>query len=618
MKAAFFLLIAVATTHADAPASDAQSVRRDEMLRLQLAKPYPHDGCWHYENFALAAYWLNQRTAEADRAILAEREKEFPDSLKNNDFHWHAYLLERIYFLFSRSSKHFPGRMSPEAEAALLDMLWQWAGPRCRLDMAAPERDTWGWGSENHHAQAWSSFWGAAQIFSNYPDYKNRRYADGATPDQMRAAFDGYFKRFANMRAAKGLLWEINSGYNKYTLGGWYNMADFAEDPALKRQMSMLLDLFWADWAIEQIDGVRGGSRHRSYPGVDSTTASNMQGIAWFHFGLGPAKSQHPSAMCAATTFWRPPEVVSDLALDVAERGDYEYTSRRLGLDTPRKDGEPLPNYVGDPAHPFFSPQGVHRLNPDGGGLLRYSWCTPDFVIGTSMVESRPCSDWIAGSSQNRWEGVIFGGHPTARIFAQCLQPKRGSFYNADWSVQKHGSLIVQRLKTAKAKGQRIWFDASLRRVERDGWVFAEAPRAFAAVRVVDGKAEWEADSVEQHRGGKGRTDAGVWLQCANEFSPVILEVVKKTDCKDFDDFQRQTLGNKLQWEKNRLDYSSRLNGANLTLFADYSRPPQIDGRPVNYAPKRVYDSPFLQSDFGSGIITICKGTKKLVLDFNR
>ena len=606
-----------------APPSDARAViagadtRRDAVMRMQLAAAYPPNGCWHYEDFALAAYWLNERTAEADKAILAEREKEFPASLKDGDFHWHAYILERIYFLFSRASKHFPGRMRAEAETALLDMLWQWAGPRCRLEMTLPERDGWQWGSENHHAQAWASFWGAAQIFAQHADYKNRRYADGTLPAQMAAAFSDYFKRFARERAAQGLLVECNSGYNKYTLGGWYNLADFADDPVLRRRFAMLLDLFWADWATEQINGVRGGSRHRCYPGVDSTSGSGMDGLAWFHFGLGRGKSQHPSHMCGATTFWRPSPVVADLALDVAGRGVYEYISRRPGRAQQRKDGAPLPNYVSDPAHPFFVPQGIYQLQPEGGGLLRYSYCTPDFIMGTSMVEARPKEDWTAISSQNRWEGVIFAGHPTTRIFVQPLTPKRGSVYNANWSAQMRGVLIVQRLKTSNAQGQRVWFDASLRRAERDGWIFTEAPRAFAAVRVVNGPSVWEPDTVEQHRNKKGATDTGEWLKCNDEFSPVIIEIARKTDGRNFAEFQAVILDNPLKWENRRLDYTSRLNKTTLTFFADYSRPPLVDGAPANYAPPKVYDSPFIQSDFGSGVVTIRKDGRKLVLDFN-
>jgi hypothetical protein len=590
--------------------------RCEAVLRLQLAKPYPPNGCWRHQDFALAAYWLNERTTEADRAILAEHAKEFPESLKKGDGHWNAYILERIYFLFGHASKHFPGRMSAAAEAALLDMLWQWAGPRCRLEMTLPSRDGWRWGSENHHAQAWSGFWGAAQIFAQHTDYKNRRYADGTTPAQMVVAFNEYYKRFARNTAAAGLLVECNSAYNKYTLGGWYNMADFADDRELRHRMAMLLDLYWADWAIEEIDGVRGGSRHRCYPGANSTSGTSMEGLAWYHFGLGSANSQHPGHMCGATTFWRPSPLVVELARDAAGRGVYEYISRRPGLAATRKTEVPPPNFVTESKHPFFERQGVYALRPEGGGLLRYSYCTPDFVMGTSMVDARNQKDWTAISSQNRWEGVIFAGHSTARIFTQPLQPQRGSVYNAEWSVQKRGVLIVQRLKTSNAKGQRVWFDASLKPVERDGWVFAEAPQAYAAVRVVNGEKSWEADAVEQHHERKGCTDGGQWLRCADEFSPVIIEVARKADCKDFAAFQAAILGNALKWGKHRLEYTSALSHTTLTLFADYSKPPLVDGVPVNYAPKKVYDSPFIKADFGSGVVTIRKGDRKLLLNF--
>jgi hypothetical protein len=275
-------------------------------------------------------------------------------------------------------------------------------------------------------------------------------------------------------------------------------------------------------------------------------------------------------------------------------------------------------NFVQDPKHPFFEPQGVYRLSPEGGGLLRYTYCTPDFVMGTSMVPALPVESWTAISSQNRWEGVIFAGHPTARIFAQPLTPAKGSVYNANWSVQKRGVLVIQRLKTAKAaRGQRLWFDRALHRVESDGWVFAEAPQAFAAVRVVEGGTAWEPDAVEQHHEKKEPPAKGEWLKCVDEFSPVILEVVRKSECKDFAEFQTAILGNSLKWENRRLEYTSRPNKTVLTLFADYSRPPLIDGVPVDYAPAKVYDSPFIQSEFGRGVVTVRRGESKLVLDFN-
>jgi hypothetical protein len=593
--------------------------RRDAMLRRMVDHPYPPSGLWRDEDFALAAYWLGQRVPEADRAIVHEFRQEFPAAMKEaeNSFHWHAYLLERIYFLFGPTGQRAAGRMGAEAQHALLEMLWQWAGPNCRREMTLPERDFWYWGSENHHAQAWSSFWGAAEIFARHPDYQRRRYADGTTPADMARAFTEYFIRYARHRAATGLLVECNSDYNKYTLGGWYNMADFASDPRLRRQMTRLLDLYWADWAIEQLDGVRGGSRHRCYPGAGSTEGSSGQGAAWYHFGLGLPLSQHPSVMCAATSGYRPLPCVAELALRPAARGVYEFVSRRPGLAQPGTTRNAAVNFVADPAHRFHVKQGVYALNPDGGSLLRYTWCTPDFVMGTSMVEPRPQADWTAISSQNRWEGVIFGGDRRARIFVQPLQPPRGSVYNAEWSVEKKGVLIVQRLKTSNAHGQRIWFDSSLRRSERGGWVFAEAPRAYAAVRVVEGATAWEPDTIAQHREGKGPTDLGLWLACRDEFSPVILELARNCDWPTFAAFQASVLDNPLAWRGKRLEYESRGYGVRLVLPENYTSEPLVDGKPVDCRPAKVFDSPALQSDFGSAIVTIRAGSRSAVLDFN-
>jgi hypothetical protein len=589
-----FFASATAAIPALAQNADAAGARRDHILWSVLEKPYPPEGAWRYENFALAAYYLNQRVGEANQAILTEREKEFPAMLKNKNFHWHAYILERLYFLF-----HDNQRMNAAASNAILDMLWQWAGPSCRLSMTLPERDWWMWGSENHHVQAWSGFWGAAVLFNRHPEYRNRKYGDGSTPLQMAPAFAAYFRRFAAERAAKGLLVECNSEYNKYTLGGLYNLADFAIEPILRKRVRMLLDLYWTDWAIEQIDGVRGGSRQRSYPGRSSTLESPGSALAWFHFGLGKM-NKNPSVVSSATTSYRPSPIVARLALDPKGRGVYQYVSRRPALITSLKKA----NFVDDPANPFYAPTGVYTLDPDAGGLARYTWCTPDFVMGASMVPARDRKVWAAIASQNRWEGVIFAGDPVARIFAQPLPPERGSVYNANWSVENKGVLIVQRLKSTNAHGQRVWFSESLKRAAKGGWIFAEAPRAFAAVRVVAGKTTWEAG------------DKGIWLRCADEFSPVILEVARRSDFPGFAAFQSAILANPLAWGKGRLDYKSSFYKTALTLFADYSQAPQVDGKPVNYRPKKVYDSPFLDSDYGSGVVTIRKGQEKLVLDF--
>jgi len=162
---------------------------------------------------------------------------------------------------------------------------------------------------------------------------------------------------------------------------------------------------------------------------------------------------------------------------------------------------------VDDASHPIHKPRGINLLHPQGGSLLRTSWCTPDFVAGMSQVAPLEQNEWTAICGQNRWNGIIFAGHPSARIFTQPLQPRKGSVYNAEWGVQHKGVMILQRLRASNAKGQMVWFDSALKRAEKGEWVFAEAPQAYVAVRIARDGGEWKADWVGQRRGGKGRTD---------------------------------------------------------------------------------------------------------------
>ena len=586
---------------------DAFAARRDAMLVRQAAKPYPAEGVWHDADFALAALYRDERLAEANAALVRMHQQHpvdpdperKPTDPEVQDFHWYINLLHRIYFLFSSSSRVFPGRLTADAEAALLDVFWHSARQHCKIRYADPERTWWVWGSENHGAMLYSGFWATAHILDAAPAYHGRQYGDGSTPAQMAAAWDAFYKRFARERAGKGLMVEIGSTYNKYTLQGWYNMADFATDPVLRRRMKMLLDLFWADWAIEQIDAVRGGGKHRIYPGRGSTRGlfSSAQGMAWYYFGLGQPRSQHPSHMCAATSAYRPPLCVVDMALDVQGRGVYEYISRRPGLNLlPKPEQAAWDTYV---------------LRPGEGGVLRYTYATPDFVMGTSMVEPRSHEQWSAISSQNRWDGVIFAGHPDARIFAQPLKPKRGSVYNSHWSIQHKGVLILQKLRTHRhAHGQRIWFSAALTRSEAGGWVFAEAPSAYAACCVTAGATRWEDAS-------KADAAPGAWLVCEDPFAAIILEVVRRGDVADLAAFKASIAGSPVTLERGTLRYRSQVYRDAFIFYTDSDKMPEFNGQPVDMRPSKVYDSPYIESEWDSGVVVLEKAGRRVVLDFD-
>ena len=96
----------------------------------------------------------------------------------------------------------------------------------------------------------------------------------------------------------------------------------------------------------------------------------------------------------------------------------------------------------------------------------------------------------------------------------------------------------------------------------------------------------------------------------------MILEAGRKSDFGSFEAFRKRVLAQFVSMEDSVLTYRS-LGGDTLTFHADRSRLPEINGKPVELAPVKVYDSPFVQSEWDSGVVTIQFGDEKRVLDFN-
>jgi hypothetical protein len=227
------------------------------------------------------------------------------------------------------------------------------------------------------------------------------------------------------------------------------------------------------------------------------------------------------------------------------------------------------------------------------------------------MVEPRPASNWVHISSQNRWHGVIFKGDPHCRIVPQCQASDNRSAYNSQWSVQSHGTLICQKLKTSeRTRAMRVWFPAAglVNRIEAAGWIFVEAPEAFAAVRVVTGGTTWEPET---------RLVKGDWLRCADEWTPVILEVACKSDYTDAAAFRKAVAALPVKFERGVLTYRG-LSGEAFRFNTSQKELPQINSVPVDFAPSKVFDSPFVQSVWNSGVVTIQKDGRTHRLDFNR
>lgn len=568
--------------------------RQEDILRQQLDDPYPNSGFWHDEDFAFGAYYFNEKTREADAGLIGIS-KTFMTEMPDNA-HWHVYLLARLYWMYSSVSD--TPRMSSGAEAALLTIMNEYLTKShyISMDMGNSEYVWTYQESENHHLQAYISAWSAAHILKEHAEYENM-IIDGITVDSLARSLDSYFKVYFKEKATKGLLTEIASPtYVKYSLNTIYNIYDFTDDTGLKDLTGMFLNLYFADWAIEQFDGLRGGSKHRSYPGRDSYQLNGN--VGWFPFGLG-SPTKHPGFMCAATTTWRPEVLVAELALAQENRGAYEIISRRPGLKVEGRENN-------------------REASPEGGKLLRYTYHTPEFIMGMSMVPLLKHDDWTGISCQNRSNQILFGGLP-AKIYTQRFAPSSGSVYNTEWGVQHKGLMLLQMLPSPYSKsanGQLVFFSASLNILKTTNWVFVEAANAYCAIMVLKGNSHLREPTKDDFREGKGDINDGVYLELEEPLSPILFEVVPKTNYNSYTDFRTEIRNNYLSINGNTIKYRSKAYDTELTFYTDFSNLPEINDTKVDLTPAFVYQSPFINSQFGQEIITISMGDKNMLLDF--
>ena len=579
----------------------------------QTATGCPMSRAFSYSlsDFAFKSLWLNANVDQANAALVQNADFYLtnPSYLKDRDsFYWSADEWLRLLEFFGSKGTKTPGLITAATDAKLYQLMflymqtWSPAVSSTTSPLAYSEyiiSNTWNIdATENHHSMQFCTYWHFCKLLKDNSTYASQKFPDGTSADQIYSALTVYIKHWISERAKKGLFVEMaNDDYNQETLKGFYNIYDFAPDAELKQLSGKLLDLYWATWSQEQIKGMRGGAKTRIYRGNQSNGYDGDGGrifgykMAYYYLGLTVTWPLEGALFTAVTSDYRMPNVVMDMSLTKSEMGKFEIRERPLGLATPGG---------------YWNGNPYYQQSQDYGGIVRYSYCTPDFIMGSMHIEARPQSDWTMISSQNRWQGVIFDGDPFCRIFPQAQTVYRA--YNQHWGVQSKGCLISQALPSGNYSKyidtMRVYFSPQglTSRLERGGWVFSVSKGAYAAVKCVNGTYHWDV------AGGR-------WMYFDNLYSPVIIEVGQKADYASYTAFQDKVIALPLTYDGNVLTHRS-IYGDDLVFYSDRSSLPKVNNQLIDLRPTNVFDSPFIKSVFNSGVVEISKNKRKLVLDF--
>jgi hypothetical protein len=130
---------------------------------------------------------------------------------------------------------------------------------------------------------------------------------------------------------------------------------------------------------------------------------------------------------------------------------------------------------------------------------------------------------------------------------------------------------------------------------------------AFAAVKVVAGGYRWTPAWKHAESSAK---DNKAFITLNAETAPVIVIANQASDYNDdFAAFRTAVKAQPIRYENDVLHF------ATITFYGP-SRVGKVEGRTVDLAPARGYDSPFIRSEWNSGLIYIRKGKDTEVLDF--
>lgn len=368
-------------------------------------------------------------------------------------------------------------------------------------------------------------------------------------------------------------------------------------DAEIHRLSHQMLDVLLADMAVDSLNGMYCGAHGRIYQphALDHKNGSTYP-LQYLYFGnVDPETMAGRGALVdALASDYQPPELVVDIMLNRPDA--YENRERKHLHNT----ADVMPEH------------------PVPGSIRKYTYYTPKYALGTVQFQDEYPEDckgrWYAHHEQHEWDMTI-GTRTDARIFTHHpgeAGPEHGYwtgdircccghfFQNRTATLSLYDIPESQPLRFIHAYVPCHAFDEV---VEENGFIFVREGDVFAALKML---------------GGHKWTTEGEWANL-EVISPgskngAICEVGDAADFGSFDVFKKEIAENAVVFDAGTmaLTYRSKRAGE---LMLDTRGTRRIDGidADLDY---RLYDCPYLQSEWDSGVIRIQKGDRHMVLNF--
>jgi hypothetical protein len=481
--------------------------------------------------------------------------------------------------------------------------------------------------TENHWAMYYSTLFLAAE---HWPGLPGSEWYNGKSSDENRAEAKEYLKQWMDITTTIGQ-GEFDSPdyFAEYAIS-MVLLADFAQDPEMRKRGSMMMEYVLADFAAEHLDGQYLGGFSRVYqPAVFKPLQSAASSFAYLYFGTGePAQTSW--VLLPALARWRPPGIIVNVATD--RSAPYFHRERKRVRNVIRFGTEKNP-----PVYKQTYVTGDYGIGSLQGGLLQpiqqHTW-------GVRYRYGRPYT-------------AIFGLHPywssleLGMFFPEELKPliadvvaSKSTYNNPDkWTggspyertFQHRNTLLVLYDIPPGTQTEHIdgFFPRNLeqRILDPSGWILCKAGDTFVGWYPLQ-EGDWteEPDSPGQQKNVLGRPEdlppeqrTGNWRFRSHALrNGYVVEVRSRTEAGSFEEFSRKLRARLpkavLVPESVSVRYTT-LGGDRMEFSFPDGR--LLNGKRIDYGEFRLFEGPFLNAGVGSRKLTITYKGAKRVLDFS-
>ena len=472
--------------------------------------------------------------------------------------------------------------------------------------------------TENHWVMYYTGMYLAAQT---WPDDPGSQWFNGKSSRENFAEARGWLEHWMTITSTVGQGEFDSPTYMTVYLNPMVILHEFARDPVMKTRAGMMLDLLFADFAVEHLEGSYGGGHSRDYPeDITNPLGAPTTTWAWLYFGrprfeqwnearYRPRNQGSWETVFAALSSYRLPAIIEHMATDRST--PYVERERKRTRNIIRFQDE---------------------TNPP---VYKYTYMTGDFVIGSlqgGILQPIQQHTWDVTFAQPEPNNTIFtlhpyaSGHELAMFFPEeqkflagevdryhkiyTSPDKWNSSSPYEQTFQHKASLIVLYNISEGTRQSHIdgFFPVNLdeRTVDSSGWIFCRKGPVYVGVYPLAPYA-WIAENADWR------------LRSTALQNGVVVDVSSTGEAGSFDDFKRELRTRQLDTGAfaSTLTVAFTARDGSRMRFT-YGGARVLNGEVQSFHADKLYEGPWLQSTVGTGIIRMTDGVSTRILDFPR